>query len=141
MKRSMAKVVVVALATGFAFIAGRTTAKEEEKTQVYELRTYTTHEGKLEDLHKRFRDHTNRLFVKHGMRLVGYWTPMDEPASENTLIYILAHDSREAAQKSFEAFRADPEWKEAYAKSHENGPIVEKVVSTFLTPTDYSPLK
>src|SRR5690606_12578778 len=99
---------------------------DDDAGKVYELRTYTTHEGKLEDLHNRFRDHTNRLFEKHGMELVGYWVPMDDPEASNTLIYVLAHKSRDAAEKSFNAFRNDPEWQEAYRKSHENGPLVKK---------------
>ena len=65
---------------------------------VYELRTYTTHEGKLENLNARFRDHTVRLFKKHGMESVGYWVPTAEPKSKNTLIYVIKHKSRDAAQ-------------------------------------------
>lgn len=119
-----------------------TTARAaDSSSKVYELRTYTTHPGKLSALHDRFRDHTNRLFVKHGMKLVGYWTPTDKPGSENKLVYILEHESREAAKKSWSAFISDPEWKEAFRKSHENGPLVSKVESTFLKATDYSPIK
>lgn len=109
--------------------------------KVYELRTYTTPPGKLEALHARFRDHTNALFVKHGMTLVGYWTPADGPEAENTLVYILAHDSREAAKKSWAAFAADPEWNAAKKASEADGPLTTKVESKFLNPTDYSPLK
>lgn len=118
--------------------------KSEEKkveNRVFEMRIYTAHPGKLEALHKRFRDHTNRLFVKHGMQLVGYWTPTDGPEAENTLVYILAYPDRASAEKSWKAFRDDPEWKKAYEESHKDGPIVMKVESKFLTPTDYSPIK
>lgn len=128
-------------ALGAAFVSGRATAAKEESQRLFELRTYITHEGKLEDLHTRFRDHTNRLFQKHGMELIGYWTPTDEPASQNTLIYVLAHKDLESAKKSWNGFRNDPEWQEAYRKSHENGPIVQKVESTYMVPTDYSPIK
>lgn len=106
--------------------------------KVYELRTYTTHDGKLEDLHTRFADHTMTIFEKHGMENIGYWTPMDQ---ENTLIYIIAHESRDAAEASWEAFRNDPEWQKVYQASREDGPIVEKVESTFMTSTDFSPMK
>ena len=109
--------------------------------RVFEIRTYTTHEGKLADLHARFRDHTNYIFVRHGMTLVGYWTPSDGPESENTLVYILAYPSMEAREKAWSSFRNDPDWKKAYADSQKNGKIVQKVDSKFLKPTDYSPLQ
>lgn len=106
--------------------------------KVFELRTYTTHEGKLDDLHARFANHTMELFEKHGMENIGYWTPTDK---ENTLTYIVAHDSREAAEASWEAFRNDPVWQEAYEASREDGPLVEHVESIFMTSTEYSPMK
>ena len=109
--------------------------------RVFELRTYTAPEGKLGELHKRFRDHTMRIFEKHGMTSIGYWTPQDAPLSQNTLIYVIAHPSREAAKKSWDAFRNDPEWKNVASESQLNGPIVSKVESVFLDPTDYSPIK
>lgn len=109
--------------------------------KVYELRTYYTHPGKLPDLQTRFRDHTTRIFEKHGMTNVGYWVPQDEPAHGNTLIYVLAHDSRDAAKKSWEAFRSDAEWVKVRTASEANGPIVTKVDSVFMDPTDYSKLK
>jgi len=130
---------------GFGFAAGslatRTTVQAQAATRVFELRTYTAPEGKLPDLQKRFRDHTLRIFQKHGMTNIGYWTPQDEPRSQNTLIYIIAHPSREAAKASWAAFAADPEWKKVSAESQVNGRIVEKVESVFLNATDYSPLK
>ena len=106
---------------------------------VYQLRVYHTYEGKLDDLLARFRDHTLRLFEKHGMRNVGYWVPTDEPLKGRTLFYMLAHKSREAADASWEAFRTDPEWKKVSAASEVNGKLVEKVDSTFMTATDFSP--
>jgi NIPSNAP protein len=106
---------------------------------VYELRVYHTYEGKLDDLLRRFREHTTRLFEKHGMKNVAYWTPLDEPMKGTTLIYILAHPSREAAAVNWKAFQDDPEWKAVREKSESNGKIVEKVESTFLALTDFSP--
>jgi len=108
---------------------------------VYELRTYTAPEGKLGDLHKRFRDHTMRIFKKHGMESVGYLQPQDAPDSQNTLIYIISHQSREQAKKNWADFQADPEWQKVSAESQVNGRIVSKVVSVFMDPTDYSPMK
>lgn len=122
--------------------AGAGTQESKDlNARIFELRIYHTHPGKLDDLHARFRNHTNRLFVKHGITLIGYWTPAQGPEAENTLIYIIAHESREAAKKSWAAFRADPEWKKAYADSRRDGPIVARVESKFLNPTDYSPIR
>jgi uncharacterized protein (DUF1330 family) len=110
--------------------------------RVFELRTYHTHPGRLDALNKRFREHTNRLFQKHGMELIGYWTPQDEAKGKaDTLVYILAFPSREAAAASWKAFQADPEWHAARDASEQDGKIVAKVESVFLDPTDYSALK
>jgi hypothetical protein len=116
-------------------------AQAQGRGKVFELRTYTSPDGRLNDLVARFRNDTLRIFEKHGMENVGYWLPTDAPASSNTLIYILAHDSREAAAKSWEAFRADPEWKAVTERTQANGPIVSKVESVYLEATDFSPLK
>ena len=104
---------------------------------VYELRIYHAAPGKLDDLNKRFRDHTVKLFEKHGMKNIGYWTPVD--TADNRLIYVLEHASRDAARKSFAAFGADPEWKTAQKASEANGKLVNKVESYFMQPTDFSP--
>lgn len=109
--------------------------------RVYELRTYHTYDGKLDDLLKRFREHTMTLFERHGMRNVAYWTPLDEPAKGKTLVYVISHESREDATRNWKEFRDDPEWKKVSAASEANGKIVEKVDSTFLEPTDFSPLQ
>jgi hypothetical protein len=109
--------------------------------RVFEMRIYTAAEGKLPDLMARFRNHTNYLFVKHGMKLIGYWTPTEGDEAGNTLVYILAHDSREAAKKSWAGFGADPAWKTAAAKSRENGRLVAKVENQWLKATDFSPLQ
>lgn len=119
---------------------GRLEAQAQGR-KVFELRTYTAPEGKLDDLVARFRNDTLRIFEKHGMTNVGYWLPTDAPASENTLIYILAHDSREAATKSWAAFRDDAEWKAVAERTQANGPIVSKVEAVFLEATDFSPLE
>ena len=138
--------VVAAALTVFAagFLAGQAFDggnAEAQGRKVFELRTYTSPEGRLDDLLARFRDDTMRIFEKHGMENVGYFVPTDAPASANTLVYILAHDSRDAATKSWEAFRADPEWKAVTERSQANGPIVSNVVSVFLETTDFSPMK
>jgi hypothetical protein len=109
--------------------------------KVFELRTYTAPEGKLPNLQARFRDHTIRIFNKHGMKSIGYWVPQDAPAKDNTLIYIISHDSREAAKKNWADFAADPEWKKVAAESQVDGRIVSGVVSVFMDATDYSGIK
>jgi hypothetical protein len=136
----------IVAALGIGFVLGGLTAPEPEAraqspSRIFELRTYTTPEGKLENLNARFRDHTMRIFEKHGMTNVGYWTPQDAPASQNTLVYILAHRDREAAAQSWQAFRDDPEWKKVSEESQVDGRIVATVESMFLEATDYSPLK
>lgn len=119
------------LLCGFAFA----------QNKVYELRTYTCFEGKLEDLKKRFRDHTIRIFERHGMQSIGYWVPDDPEKSKTTLTYIISHASREQATKNWLEFRNDPEWKKVSADSEANGKIVQKVDSVYLNPTDFSKLK
>jgi hypothetical protein len=109
--------------------------------RVFELRTYYAPPGKMEALHARFREHTNKLFVKHGMTIIGFWSPIDSKQAEQKLIYVLAFPSEEAADKSWADFRNDPDWKAAKAKSEQNGSLVAKVESVFMNPTDYSPLK
>lgn len=111
-------------------------------SRCYELRTYHAFPGKLEDLHKRFREHTLTIFKRHGMEVVGFWGPTDkDKGSQNTLVYLLAFPSREAATKSWKEFRDDPEWKKVAAESEVNGKLVEKVDSVFLNSTDYAPVK
>jgi NIPSNAP len=109
--------------------------------KVYELRTYTAPEGKLGDLHARFRNHTMRIFDKHGMKSIGYFSPQDAPLSQNTLIYVLEHPSRDEAKKHWAEFSADPEWQKVSTESQKDGRIVSKVESVFMTATDYSPMK
>ena len=117
---------------------------EKKGGRIFELRTYTTPEGKLENLHARFGNHTMNLFKKHGMENVIYWskTP-DQKDAGTTLIYLLAHKDKAAAAKSFDAFRQDPDWMKAKSESEKDGSLTvpNGVKSEFLVPTDYSPLK
>ena len=131
------------LAAGFAAgnLTGRATVHAQAANRVFELRTYTAPEGRLSDLHKRFRDHTMRIFQKHGMTNVAYFRPEDSPLKENTLIYLIAHPSRDAAKQNWAAFGKDPEWQKVAQESQVNGKIVAKVESVFLDATDYSPMK
>ncbi len=116
-------------------------AADQGPQRVFEIRTYTTAEGKLDDLHRRFREHTLKLFERHGMVNIAYWTPQDPKLASNTLIYVLAHKSREAAAQSWKAFIDDPEWKKVRAASEADGKIVIKIDSVFTEATDYSPLQ
>jgi hypothetical protein len=131
-------ILTALLALGFVLPARGADAK---KPRFFELRIYTTHPGKLPALHKRFREHTTRIFKKHGMEVVGYWTPAEGPEAENTLVYMLAFPSKEAREKAWAAFRKDPEWQKVFKESRKDGPIVKKVENKFLNPTDYSPIK
>ena len=130
---------------GLGYAAGQFSAFESvaqaQGERIFEMRTYTAHPGRLDALNARFRDHTTRIFDKHGMTSVGYWTPQEAPLSENTLVYILAHDSREAGQASWDAFRADPEWAQVAEESQRDGRIVQNVDALWLEPTDYSKIK
>ena len=110
--------------------------------RVFELRTYTASPGKLDALNSRFRDHTIALFKKHGMEVVGFWEPLDKEAGAGEkLVYMLAHQSRAAAEASWKSFRADPEWVKVKADSEKGGALTTKIESVFLAGTDYSPLK
>jgi hypothetical protein len=114
----------------------------ETKDRVFELRTYYTNEGKLDDLHKRFRDHTCALLKKHGAELIGFWTPLDEDKGKGgKLVYLVAFPSRDAAKKSWDAFGKDPEWQKVKEESHKNGVLVKTVESVYMEPTDYSEMK
>jgi len=110
--------------------------------RVFELRTYYTHKGKLEYLHKRFQDHTMKIFENHGMTNIVYFNlDRDQKGAENTLVYIISHSSREAADNNWKAFLDDPEWNSAYQNSIKDGKLVDSLTSVFMTPTDFSPLK
>jgi hypothetical protein len=130
-------------AAGFAIgsVTQSISIAHAQSARVYELRTYTAPDGKLGDLHARFRNHTMGIFNNHNMKSVAYFSPQDAPLSQNTLIYILEHPSRDDAKKNWAAFQADPEWQKVSAESQKDGRIVSKVESVFMTPTDYSPMK
>ncbi len=113
-------------------------SQEAPRSMLYELRIYTTAPGRLPKLHQRFRRHTMKLFEKHGMVNVGYWVPLDK---KDTLIYIVAHRDQEAAKRSWDAFRNDPQWQKVFRESRKDGPIVTKVQRHFMRPTDYSPMQ
>ena len=124
-------------AIGSSISTGTGRVKIVNQAEVFELRTYTTNKGKLPNLNSRFRDHTVRLFEKHGMKSIGYWTPTDK---EETLVYVISHKSREAAKASWKAFGADPEWKKVAAESQKDGRILAKrPEAVYMTATDYSP--
>lgn len=145
MNKLLRSVVLTFLVFAMGFVLGhfsdRGMTANAQGQKVFELRTYTAPEGKLPNLLARFRDHTMRIFERHGMTNVGYWVPQDSPASENTLVYIISHDSREAAQASWDAFRSDPEWQRVAEQSQVDGRIVSNVESLFLEATDFSPMK
>ena len=126
------------------FLTASAPAAEPPKTgdpRVFELRTYHAHPGKMKALHARFRDHTCNLFEKHGITLVGFWSPTDPAKAEQVMVYLLAYPSKAAADEAWKAFRADPDWLKAKGASEKDGPLVQKVESVYLTPTDYSKLK
>jgi hypothetical protein len=138
------RTVVTGLGAGalMAALAGTEGSAQEGAagdSVVFELREYHANEGKLDALLARFRDHTIALFKRHGMESVAYWTPTDDPLKGKTLFYILKHPSREAATANWAAFHDDPEWKSVSAASEVNGKLVDKVESTFLKLTDFSP--
>ena len=119
-------------------LAGVEKISADESDVVFELRTYTANEGKLEALHNRFRNHTMILFEKHGMKNIGYWIPVEKA---DTLIYLIAHKSQATVEASWKAFVADPEWQEVYAKSIADGALVKNIDNSFMQATDYSPIQ
>lgn len=144
----MTRLPAIAILTAGAFSAGIAAGRgiqphqrSTSQPRVFELRTYTSPSGQLSALHARFREHTMALFERHGMTNVAYWTPQDSARHDNTLVYLLAYPSRQAARDAWAAFNADTEWQRVRAASEANGRIVEKVESVFLDPTDFSPMK
>jgi len=112
-----------------------------DSNQSFELRVYHAVPGKVPALQARFRNTVMKLFTKHDMKSVGYWVPQDAPASDNTFLYILAHPSRDEAKKHWAELQADPEFKEAIKAEQTDAKLVEKVDSTYMDPTDFSPMK
>lgn len=143
MKILLGMLIVLGLGAmgGMVFAAEGSTGAGKEDGRVFELRIYHAAPGKMEALETRFRDHTLKLFKKHGMTVVGFWRPTDPKESDKKLIYILEFPSREAAEKSWKGFRDDAEWKTVRAASEKDGTLVTKVESTFMKATDYSPIK
>jgi hypothetical protein len=133
--------------TALAFTAGALLTREisvhAQNSRVFELRVYHCLPGRLTALQSRFRDHTITIFNKHHMTSIGYWVPQDPAQKDNTLIYIIAHESRDAAKKNWAEFVADPEWQQVAKASEADGEILKKggIDSTYMDPTDFSPLK
>ena len=142
MKRIATILLAVVAAAGFA--VHTPAAKSEGKKadgRVFELRTYYAADGKMEELKAQFRDHVNKIFAKHGITIIAFWTPTKPDEAQKKLICLLAFPAEEAAQQSWKAFKADPEWTATRKESEKNGALVEKVESVFLNPTEFSPLK
>jgi len=141
----MSNRILIALFFGACLMTSDLRAADEKggsgKERFFELRTYTAAEGKLDALLSRFRDHTNTLFARHGIQIIGFWVPADEPRKHNTLIYILAYPDRESREKSWKEFSNDPDWKQVVKESQKNGKLVDHVDSVYMTPTDFSPIK
>ncbi|MBM4069801.1 MAG: NIPSNAP family protein [Planctomycetes bacterium] len=133
----LAATTTVALLAMLGITRAGDKAERDKPERIYEMRTYYAPDGRLDDLHARFRDHTVKLFDKHGMTSVGYWTPLDN--KDNKLVYILAFPSRAAAKKSWARFVADPAWLAVKKETEAKGKIVAKVESVYLQATDYSP--
>jgi NIPSNAP protein len=142
-RRALAVVGIGVLAAGFALFGQVAThrAQAQAPNRVFELRTYTAHPGKFEAMQARFKAHVIPMFKKHGLNVVGFWTAADAPLSENTLVYVLAHPDREAAKKNWASFQADPEKARVWAETEKDGPINLKVVSMYLNPVEFSPIK
>lgn len=139
MIRPAVLVMIWGMTLALASVA-QVSAAERGDGPIYQLRIYVAADGKLDALNERFREHTTKLFEKHGMENVGYWVATDVPKSKTTLIYLLKHESRAAAETSWEAFRDDPEWQAvAQASREKHGQILEGIDTTYLVPTDYSP--
>ena len=127
--------LIVGLGAGIFY----STSAQNQK--VFELRTYQATPGNLGNLHARFRDHTIRIFRKHGMEIVGFWSPTSEEERDDILVYLLAHDSQDAADASWQAFGADPEWASVAEESNKNGQILAGVERKYMVATDYSPMR
>lgn len=142
MRKYAVTAALLSVAFGLGIYVGRgVPAEAQSKNRIIEIRTYTAHDGKLGDLVKRMREGESQLFEKHGMKGVLYSVAAEAPRSENTFVYILAHENREAARKSWDAFRNDAAWKTLREKSEANGPLVAKADVIFVNPETFSPVK
>ena len=127
--------LIIGLGAGIFF----SISAQDEK--VFELRTYKATRGNLDNLHARFRDHTTRIFRKHGMEVIGYWSPTSEEEREDTLVYLLGHDNQAAADQSWQDFIADPEWARVAEESNRDGQILGGIERKYMVATDYSPMR
>ena len=136
-------VVILSFAAGCALAAyfNHVQTVRADGNRVFELRVYHALPGQLPALEANFRDHNIALLTKHGITSIGYWVPQDPPASTDTLIFLLAHPSREAAAQHWKEFLTDPEFQKVAKESLSGGQILEKVEATYIAPADYSPLK
>ena len=137
-------VLVGLLAAAFAggvFVGQGTPLNAAGKNRVLEIRTYTTHEGRLPALVDRMGHGEGKVFERLGMKPMGYFVAAEDPKSQNTFVYILSHESLEKAKENWAKFRDDADWKQTRAKSEAAGPIVAKAEAIFVNPTDFSPLK
>jgi hypothetical protein len=132
---------LVFAAFGIGVWIGGATVGAQRTARVLELRRYTANPGKLDALVQRMREGETKLFEKHGMKGVFYSVAAEAPDSQNTFIYVLSHESREAAKKSWDEFRNDPSWKSMRDTSEASGPLVAKADSIFVIPTDFSPTR
>jgi hypothetical protein len=141
LRKSIFSTLALACVLAGGFFMSQQPGEAAGNGRVFELRTYYTHPGKLPNLLARFRNHTTKLFEKHGMTNIGYWVPQDAPGKDNTLIYVLSHRSRDAAMASWKAFQEDAEWKKVREESEKGGKIVEKVDRVFMDAVDFSKIK
>ena len=143
--KSTTATIVLLLAVGATVFALRGADPEKgaknAETRVFELRTYTVPEGKMDALHARFRDITCKYFEKYGMTVVGFWNPTDPKEAKTKLVYLLAHPNKEAAEKNWKALAGDADFRAAFAATEKDGKLVDKVESVYLNPADYSPIK
>jgi hypothetical protein len=135
-------IMVISLAAGAVIAAGLVHVSQvrADSSRVFELRIYHPVPGKLPALEARFRDSTSKLLAKHDLKVVGYWVSEDAPAGDDTFVFMLEHASREEAKKNWAAFMADPAFQEMI-KAEQAEKLVEKIDTTYLRATDFSPMK
>src|SRR5947199_6163739 len=139
MKMFLSFLCGAALMLGFSVLRGA--ADAESRHHVYELRLYHVHEGKIDALKARYRDHTDAIFKRHNTKSIGYWWPEDAPSWQNLFIYILEHPSRQEAEQNWAAFQADPEWQRVKAESDASGPLVDHIDQYYMDSTSFSALQ
>jgi hypothetical protein len=143
MKTSFCVALVLGVFIAGLVVSGETVSapRPPQTAKIYDMRVYKANPGKLNALNARFRDHTCRIFTKHGMKLIGFWTPSEGADAKDTLIYIVAFPNLEAQKKAWKSFWDDPEWKKVKADSEKDGVLVKEMKSTLLRATDYSPIR